>query len=102
VGSTPTGKLKEDRYESKAPEDVIENYAECNTTGIHQFLLHGLLNSLIGLSTIEFFLGMLDSRIRSESPETYTTIYFFALFLRKILKHPLLENSIRAFCEHLF
>ena len=34
MGSTPTGKLTEHRYDSKAPEEVIENYAECRATGI--------------------------------------------------------------------
>jgi len=55
---TPTGKLTEYRYDSKAPEDVIESYAECSTTGIHVLLLNGLLKSLIGFSTIKFFLGI--------------------------------------------
>ena len=46
-GSTPTGKLTEHRYDSKAPEDVIENYAKCSATGIHVFFtLHLILQPL--------------------------------------------------------
>ena len=42
---------------------------------------------------------MYDGRIRSKS-QAYTNYLLFRLVLRKILKHQLLESSIRAFCEH--
>jgi hypothetical protein len=82
VGSAPTGKLTEHRYDSKAPEDV-RKLRGMQHDGDPRILLKGLLNSLIGLSTILSFalehiaIIMYDGRIRSKLLEA------FALFCVK-------------------